>query len=268
MTSDAVASFEAPEAFEQTGFRVVKGAIPRDLCRELAAEIVSWVEDPAQTGAPATEYGVLRHDAASHVPELADLIQSGTLSRIAVEALAGRAVRFFQDVVVWKTSGTAEPVHWHQDYAYWPLDRPDGVVLWLALDDADAGNGCLHFIPGTHLLGERRVQGFETEEARGDLGALPVLDVSGREEQVVEVPVQPGDIVLMHPLVWHMSTPNPSARRRIAWATTWIGPDVRWDLERANHPYRYTLTPPDGEPVRGDRFPQFNRTDARASEKR
>ncbi len=43
---------------------------------------------------------------------------------------------------------------WHQDCAYFavkPLEAVFGV--WIALDDADEENGCMHVIPGDHVRG-------------------------------------------------------------------------------------------------------------------
>src|SRR5437762_1603942 len=44
-------------------------------------------------------------------------------------------------------------VAWHQDSSYWPLTPSKAVTVWLAIDDADRGNACMKYIPGTHVLG-------------------------------------------------------------------------------------------------------------------
>ena len=44
-------------------------------------------------------------------------------------------------------------VAWHQDASYWPLTPSKAVTVWLAIDDADAENACMRFIPGSHHLG-------------------------------------------------------------------------------------------------------------------
>ena len=45
------------------------------------------------------------------------------------------------------------PTPWHQDCAYW-IDMPDkrAVSCWVALDDVDVDNGCMWFVPTSHLL--------------------------------------------------------------------------------------------------------------------
>ena len=40
---------------------------------------------------------------------------------------------------------------WHQDASYWPLSPSKTVTVWLAVDDADAGNGAMRVIPCCHV---------------------------------------------------------------------------------------------------------------------
>lgn len=44
----------------------------------------------------------------------------------------------------------ANPTSWHVDVPYWSFNSLSAVSFWLALDDADLSNGCLHFLPGSH----------------------------------------------------------------------------------------------------------------------
>ena len=51
--------------------------------------------------------------------------------------------------------GSEKP--WHQDNAYFkyaPLEKVVG--FWMALDDADRTNGCMHVLPGWHRRGGLR----------------------------------------------------------------------------------------------------------------
>ena len=63
------------------------------------------------------------------------------------------------DVACWashffcKLPGDPRPVPWHQDATYWHLSPARTVTVWLAIDDADAGNGAMRFVPGTHAMG-------------------------------------------------------------------------------------------------------------------
>ena len=44
-------------------------------------------------------------------------------------------------------------VPWHQDASFWKLSPARTVTVWLAIDDEDAENAAMRFIPGTHVKG-------------------------------------------------------------------------------------------------------------------
>ena len=45
---------------------------------------------------------------------------------------------------------------WHQDGEYWPIRPLETCTVWLAIDDATTENGCLQYMPGSHLQQELR----------------------------------------------------------------------------------------------------------------
>lgn len=76
------------------------------------------------------------------------------------------------------------------------------LTIRLHLDDADASNGCLKVISGSHLL-----------------GVLPQQEVLNHVSEGFEIvcDARAGDALLMHPLIIHSSSKatNPSSRRII-----------------------------------------------------
>lgn len=73
------------------------------------------------------------------------------------------------------------------------------LAVRLHLDDADAGNGALRVLPGTHRLG--RLSAEAIQECR-----------ETREEVLCEA--KAGDVLLMRPLLLHASSRSSSPRRR------------------------------------------------------
>jgi ectoine hydroxylase-related dioxygenase (phytanoyl-CoA dioxygenase family) len=210
----------------------------------------------ALTGAAAPgPYGRIVHDPWRRAPAFAERVARAAPAAIAA---AGHALVLFQDHVIAKTPGATGAIHWHQDYAYWPLDAPAGLTLWIALDDADGDNGCLRYRPGTHRLGERRaadfVDGGATMPRRPDLAPLDD-DLGGGD--AIAVPVLAGHAIVHHPLVWHMSAGNASSRPRRAWSITWLAPDVRWDPAHAPHPFTVMSSRQRGDALDPERFPRF-----------
>jgi ectoine hydroxylase-related dioxygenase (phytanoyl-CoA dioxygenase family) len=62
-------------------------------------------------------------------------------------------------MLIYKEPGQTAATPWHQDYSYAQMPfTPAGAAIpadeyvqfWLALDDVDEENGCMHFIPGAH----------------------------------------------------------------------------------------------------------------------
>jgi hypothetical protein len=63
------------------------------------------------------------------------------------------------DMLIYKEPGQRAETPWHQDFSYAQMPfTPAGVAIptdayvqfWVALDDVDEENGCMHFVPGAH----------------------------------------------------------------------------------------------------------------------
>lgn len=238
--------------YERDGYVVLEESLDLTLVHQLHRALDAWPGRDAATGT----YGILKNNVWREVPDVARLIDDGALAAIACELLGAAEIVLFQDNLVWKPPGGAR-IEWHQDYSYWPLDRPAGVTLWIALDDADAANGCMHYLPGTHLMGERQPADFISGTGQPQRGDLPPLEWRAREPDAVAAAVRAGQVVAHHPLVWHMSPANASHRVRRALTLTWILPTATWDPDHAPHPYLYALRPAAGERVAGEMFPRF-----------
>ena len=90
-------------------------------------------------------------------------------------------------MLIYKEPGQLAETPWHHDYAYaempfTPAGRnipyDESVQFWMALDDVDEANGCMHFLPGGHLdpLHPHYVAGGEpTDDGR----LLAIADAEG-----------------------------------------------------------------------------------------
>ncbi len=45
----------------------------------------------------------------------------------------------------------ANPTSWHLDNPNWSFHSRHAISIWIALDDATVQNGCMCYLPGTHL---------------------------------------------------------------------------------------------------------------------
>jgi len=97
---------------------------------------------------------------------------------------------------------------WHQDLAYWPITADTRTAsFWLAIDDSSIENGCVRFVPGTHLEPDLRphlpLHG-DREKSHTLVAALQPQD------QVVAAEIKRGDLTVHHERVLHGSAGNDS----------------------------------------------------------
>ncbi len=105
--------------------------------------------------------------------------------------------------------------HWHQDMAYWPA-TPDTrtATCWLAIDDSTLENGCMRFVPGSHLAPLRTHRPLKND--RGESHTL-LTDVDPERDPIRSVPVRRGDITVHNEGVLHGSGGNRTAGWRRAY---------------------------------------------------
>jgi phytanoyl-CoA hydroxylase len=147
-------------------------------------------------------------------------------------ALVGEPARLVQSAVIYKQPlSDAVQFGWHQDSSYLTADPDTLVLAFLALDDMDEENGCLHVAPRSHADGLH---------VRLALGSNGFVDVEGRGVKFAPVEDRPvtmrrGDVLFASGRTYHASGPNRSARPRRALivhamaersrfaATSWVG---------------------------------------------
>lgn len=121
------------------------------------------------------------------------------------------------DVIAWgchffcKMPGDGKAVSYHQDASYWPLTPSGTVTVWLAIDDADVGNGCMRCIPGSHRFGHLDYR--ESEPGENNVLDQTVEDAE-RFGRPIDVELEAGEISIHGDLLLHGSSANTSERRR------------------------------------------------------
>ena len=125
-----------------------------------------------------------------------------------------------------KPPGTNHITPPHQDNYYFCLTPPNVVTIWLALDPVDEANGCLRYLPGSHLLPIR------SHNRSNVLGFSQGITDYNESDRAHEVPIilQPGDVVAHHGNAIHRADANQSpARNRRAFAMVFKGTSCRRD---------------------------------------
>ena len=181
------------------------------------------------------------------------------IGQIAAHLMDIDEVILFQDTVIWKPPSSLHRVQWHQDFSYWPLDKPNGITIWISLTNADSQNGCMSFLPHSHQWGECQPMIFTAEKASPKQCNLPRLQWEENENHKIDYPCPSGFGAAMHPLNCHMSYANISNRDRLGWVISFVSPNVKWNPEHAVHPYNYLLDSQKGTALTGESFLRFTR---------
>jgi hypothetical protein len=134
-----------------------------------------------------------------------------------------------ENVIAWgshffcKMPRDGKTVSWHQDASYWPLTPARAVTVWLAIDDADRGNACMKFIPGSHHYGHLTFRMSEDSESN-------VLDQTVENAEGIGPPMydelKAGECSLHSDLLLHGSEANASDRRRCGLTLRYCAADV------------------------------------------
>jgi ectoine hydroxylase-related dioxygenase (phytanoyl-CoA dioxygenase family) len=153
--------------------------------------------------------------------------------RPLADALLGERGVLFQDLLLIKRQGQKE-FPWHQDFGYWPVDQPLGVVLWVPLQPSDGASGALRFAAGSHRLGPRPVVDLHDGSPQR-AGATLAFDPN--DYPSFAPTYEAGDAVAFTPITFHASPAMCRPGERAAWSCIFLSPRARWSHANApNHP--------------------------------
>ncbi len=143
----------------------------------------------------------------------------------AVEAIIGSNILMQAADLFVKPANSHKHINWHQDANYWGFEPFELCTAWIALSDVYPDNGCMRFLPGSHL--HDKVHHIETfaEDSALTRGQEIAIDID--ETQAVPVILKAGQISLHHCLLAHASGPNHTNAARIGLAVRYIPVHVR-----------------------------------------
>ena len=169
-------------------------------------------------------------DSFSRTPQLAQLVSDLGLTKPLL----------LQSMYIFKQPHIGGEVTCHQDATFLYTEPLRLVGLWFAVEDATVENGCLWAIPGGHKLG------LKSRFVRGDEGGtrLEVLDASPwPDDNLQPLEVKQGTLIVLNPLLPHLSHENRSAKSRHAYTLHVIDasadyPKENWLQRAAEMPAR------------------------------
>lgn len=195
--------------------------------------------------------------------EMHDYIFNSPIGALAATLLQSQEVRFFEDLLIYRSAGAARPTPWHQDSPQNPLVGQQQCSIWLSLDRTTPETGGLRFIAGTHrgpnyipyvpadqrALVERDMRFFEG-------GPLPDFDSDPGRFKVISFDANPGDVVIFHPTVVHGAFGSAVGHPRRTLSVRFVGDDVRWQPKASVfHDWLRALELAEGAPLSAEPFP-------------
>jgi phytanoyl-CoA hydroxylase len=193
------------DEYEKHGYTILRRVLDPQLIQETGKHI-DWLLETNPERRPEQ----LAHTLMTKDAFWVRLVADHRLLDVA-EAFLGPNIALFASHYICKPPGDGQPVLWHQDGGYWPLEPMNVITLWLAVDRADSGNGCMRVVPGTQHESLKEVLARnETENVLASSIDESVVD----ESKAVDIELEPGDVSVHHPNIFHGSNANTSDRWR------------------------------------------------------
>lgn len=233
--------------FRKDGYLCVSPLYSKDDITELNTEISRFIRDIVPAMPAEQVYYEDKTDKTSlkqiqrmfeYDPYFRDLMDQGPVRRLAEEMLQDEVVpvnmQYFN-----KPASIGQPTPAHQDGYYFHLTPCEAVTGWLALEDVDEENGCIHYIRGSHLGTSFRPHG-----RTGLLGfSQGITDFGTADDCANEIsfPGPAGTFLMHHARTIHWAGANRSTTRsRQALGFIYYAKRAKPDLEVAKA-YQQTL---------------------------
>lgn len=208
--------------FDRDGYVIFRDVLDADLMAEANAH-VGWLQERH----PELRPEQLGHELLRDDPFWVRLISDDRLLDIA-QLFVGPDIALFASHYISKPPYSGQPVLWHQDGAFWPLEPMRVVTLWLSVDHSTPENGCLRVVPGSHRRDFADLK--DATEVDNVLGKEIAVEVD--ESEAVDIVLKPGDVEVHHPNIVHGSKANTSPNRRCGLTIRYIPTSTRITAEQ------------------------------------
>ena len=250
--------------YEEDGVIMIKGAIAPNWVNLIEAGI-----ENARAQMSVTGQFMSRKTAGyqmdiflwKRIDEIRDAVYYGPFAHWAKQLMGAEEVRFFYDQMFVKEPGTDAPTPWHQDLSFWPIRGEQITSFWIPLDPVTRENSGLLYVRGSHKWSQRfKAISPDYVASIIDEGMDDVPDINANLDkyELLDWDMEPGDILMFHPLTLHGSYGNKHrTRRRRALALRWTGDDVVYAPSAKRMPINYRHDSMVGQGLKGGAFPRI-----------
>jgi ectoine hydroxylase-related dioxygenase (phytanoyl-CoA dioxygenase family) len=248
-------------AYERDGAIVVRAALDRRWIERMRTAIARLIDTH-----PGVTLWMARVD-----PEFAAFAADAGLAQLAGELMSADRVNFFYDQMFVKQPRSSNPTPLHQDLPYWPVEGEQIISIWVPFDRVTRDNSVVQYVKGSHRWGRMfepvsfSQENVPRDKRVGSAGYERIVDpdVVVKENEILSWELDPGDVLVHHPLTLHFATPNLTANEnRRAIALRYVGPNSRFidrpgNFMRTSNPSPFWPTGPiiSGAAVDGPDYP-------------
>lgn len=229
-------------AYERDGAAVLRNVVPMAWIERMRAAVDKILADP---GPASVEY-TPKNNSGRYMgdffvwmrnTDFEAFVKDSPMPDLAIQVMKSKAAHFFYDQLLVKEPNTAEPTPWHQDLPYWPVRGNDILSIWVPFDRATVESGVVVYIRGSHKWGKMyapaafgKNTGFADIYAKAGLEPLPDIEAERDSHDILSWELDPGDVIIHHPLTLHYAAGNasPTGRRR-GLALRYLGDDAEYD---------------------------------------
>lgn len=215
------------QVYDEEGFVLFPQVLDPDLIADVQSH-VEWL----QRKHPDIRPEQLGHNLMTNDPFWVRLVSDTRLLDIA-EQFVGEDIALFASHYICKPPFDGQPVLWHQDGSYWPLEPMEVVTLWLAVDDSIPENGCMRVIPRTQHL---PMQVMKPRTDVKNVLSSGIDDELVDEAKAVDCVLKAGGVSVHHPMLIHGSEANHSPLRRAGLTIRYIPASTRILLKGPTSP--------------------------------
>jgi phytanoyl-CoA hydroxylase len=208
---------EVKRDYERDGFVVLEGCLTQDEVDELRDHALPLAERMLARKGDAGRFRNLLKTLHKHDPWFDTQLNRGDHVPLIRHLLNGDV---YGVSAAWfdRPAGETEGLDPHVDALGREKDADAGATIWFALDPVNEGNGCLHYLKGSH------------RNTYPDQIPIPCIDTESSDAFAAEL--APGDAVIHNALTVHWSGGNATGRPRRAVSYFYFGARAHAELQK------------------------------------
>ncbi len=267
---------EEIEAYHRDGAAVLRGVVDPGWIGRMGAAVDRILANPGSASLEYTPKGEKGRYYGDFFLWLRDedfraFMADSAMPELAAQVMRSRNVNFFYDQLLVKEPNTAEPTPLHHDLPYWPVRGEQVMSVWVPFDAAGRESGVVHYVKGSHKWGRLFApkafsdsSGFSDLYSKMNMESIDEVEGELDQHEILHWEMEPGDVLIHHPLTLHFAPGNSSAtKRRRGLALRYTGDDATWDTRPGTfmqNPKLAATLPEvhldDGDKMGGELFPK------------